>query len=147
MESLACQSRRPHSHPNQHTEAELKLIQDVRRRNPQLGLVELWHRLKQRGYTRRPKSLFRVMRKLGMFPQEKKKKAYTPKPYQQVTYPGERVQVDVKVVPRRSITDPELRLFQYTAIDVFSRLRFLATYPEQSTCSSADLSPTPNYKL
>ena len=147
MESLACQSRRPHSHPNQHTEAELKLIQDVRRRNPQLGLVELWHRLKQRGYTRRPESLFRVMRKLGMFPQEKKKKAYTPKPYQQVTYPGERVQVDVKVVPRRSITDPELRLFQYTAIDVFSRLRFLATYPEQSTCSSADLSPTPNYKL
>ena len=24
-ESLACQSRRPHSHPSQHTEAELKL--------------------------------------------------------------------------------------------------------------------------
>ena len=72
--SLACQSRRPHSHPNQHTEAELKLIRDMRRRDPQLGLVELWHRLKQRGYTRRPESLFRVMRKLGMFPQEKKKK-------------------------------------------------------------------------
>ena len=29
--SLACQSRRPHSHPNQHTEAELKLIRDMRR--------------------------------------------------------------------------------------------------------------------
>ena len=26
VESLACQSRRPHSHPNQHTEAELKLL-------------------------------------------------------------------------------------------------------------------------
>ena len=137
-ESLACQSRRPHSHPNQHTEAELKLIRDMRRRNPHLGLVELWYRLKQRGYTRRPESLFRVMRKLGMFPQEKKKKAYTPKPYQQMTYPGERIQVDVKVVPRRCIADPELRLFQYTAIDEFSRLRFLAAYPEQSTYSSAD---------
>ena len=34
VESLACQSRRPHSHPNQHTEAELKLIRDMRRRNP-----------------------------------------------------------------------------------------------------------------
>lgn len=34
--SLACQSRRPHSHPNQHTEAELKLIRDMRRRNPPL---------------------------------------------------------------------------------------------------------------
>ena len=54
VESLACQSRRPHRHPNQHTEAELKRIRDMRRRNPQLGLVELWHRLKQRGYTRRP---------------------------------------------------------------------------------------------
>ena len=138
MESLACRSRRPHSHPNQHTEAELKLIRDMRRRNPQLGLVELWNRLKQRGYTRRPESLFRVMRKLGMFPQKEKKKAYTPKPYQQMTRPGERIQVDVKVVPRRCITDPELRLFQYTAIDEFSRLRFLAAYPEQSTYSSAD---------
>ena len=136
--SLACQSRRPHSHPNQHTEAELKLIRDMRRRNPKLGMIELWHRLRQRGYTRCPESLFRIMRKMGMFPIEKPKKAYKPKPYEQMTYPGQRVQVDVKVVPRKCIADPELRLFQYTAIDEFTRLRFLAAYPEQSTYSSAD---------
>ena len=65
--SLACQSRRPHCHPNQHTAAELKLIRDMRRRNPELGMIELWHRLRQRGYTRRPESLFRVMRKMGCF--------------------------------------------------------------------------------
>ena len=53
-------------------------------------------------------------------------------------YPGQRVQVDVKVVPRCCIADPELRLFQYTAIDEYSRLRFVAAYPEQSTFSSAD---------
>ena len=137
-ESLACRSRRPHSHPNQHTEAELKLIWDMRRRNPQLGMVELWHRLRQRGYTRRPESLFRVMRKLGLFPPKEKKPACKPKPYQQMTYPGQSIQVDVKVVPRHCIADPELRLFQYTAIDEFTRLRFLAAYPEQSTYSSAD---------
>ena len=137
-ESLACQSRRPHSHPNQHTEAELKLIRDMRRRNARLGMVELWDRLRQRGYTRRPESLFRVMRKLGMFPQPEKKPVCKPKPYEQMTYPGQRVQVDVKVVPRRCIADPELRLYQYTAIDEFTRLRFLAAYPEQSTYSSAD---------
>lgn len=138
VESLCCQSRRPHSHPNQHTEAELKLIRDMRRRNPLLGMVELWHRLKRRGYTRRPESLFRVMRKMGMFPPQKPKKTYKPKPYEQMTHPGERIQVDVKVVPRSCIADPELRLFQYTAIDEFTRLRFLAAYPEQSTYSSAD---------
>ena len=58
--------------------------------------------------------------------------------HEQMTYPGQRVQVDVKVVPRACIADPELRLFQYTAIDEFTRLRFLAAYPEQSTYSSAD---------
>jgi len=66
--SLACQSKRPHSHPNQHPEAELKLIRDMRRRNPTLGMIELWHRLRQRGYTRCPESLFRVMRKMRLFP-------------------------------------------------------------------------------
>lgn len=138
VESLACQSRRPHSHPNQHTQEELKLIQDMRRRNPDLGLIELWSRLRRRGYPRRPESLYRVMRRLGLFPEGRAKKPYKSKPYQQMTYPGQRVQVDVKVVPRRCIADPELRLFQYTAIDEFTRLRFLAAYPEQSTYSSAD---------
>ena len=138
VQSLACQSRRPHSHPNQHTEEELKLITDMRRRNPQLGMIELWSRLNKRGYTRCPESLFRVMRRLGMFPPEKPKKKYIPKPYEQMQYPGQRVQIDVKVVPRRCITDSELRLFQYTAIDEFSRLRFLGAYSEQSTYSSAD---------
>ena len=138
VQSLACPSIRPHSHPNQHTEAELKLIRDMRRRNPELGMVELWHRLRKRGYTRRPESLFRVMRKLGLFPQAEKKPVYKPKPYEQMTYTGQRVPVDVKVVPRRCIADQELRLFQYTAIDEFTRLRFLGAYPEQSTYSSAD---------
>ena len=84
-ESLECRSRRPRSHPNQHTEAELKLIRDMRRRNPNLGMVELWHRLRQRGYTRRPESLFRVMRKMGLFPPKEKKPACKPKPYQQLS--------------------------------------------------------------
>ena len=136
--SLEPKSKRPKHHPNEHTESELKLIRDMRRRNPDLGLIELWHRLRARGYTRRPESLYRVMKRMGMFPQEKPKKKYVPKPYEQMTYPGQRIQVDVKVVPRKCIADPELRLFQYTAIDEFSRLRFLAAYPEQTTYSSAD---------
>ena len=89
--SLSCRSRRPHSHPNQHTEAELKLIRDMRRRNPSLGMIGLWHRLRQRGYTRCPEILFRVMRKMGLFPPEKPKNPYKPKPYEQMTYPGQQV--------------------------------------------------------
>lgn len=51
IESLREKSRRPHHHPNEHTETELKLIRNMRRRNPKLGVVELWHRLRKRGYT------------------------------------------------------------------------------------------------
>ena len=138
LESLRPQSRRPYHHPNQHTADEIKLITDMRRRNPNLGLIELWYRLRERGYTRRPESLYRVMRRLGMFRKAKPKKKYTAKPYEQMSHAGERVQVDVKVVPRRCIADPELRLYQYTAIDEYSRLRYLGAYPEQSTYSSAD---------
>ena len=93
--------------------------------------------MRKRGYSRCPESLYRMMRKLGMFPGQKPKPKYVPKPYQQMTYPGERIQLDVKVVPRRCIADPELRLFQYTAIDEYSRMRYLGAYEEQSTYSSA----------
>ena len=48
MDSLQYQSRRPHAHPNQHTEEELKLIRNMRRRNPDLGIIELWCRLRER---------------------------------------------------------------------------------------------------
>lgn len=136
IESLACQSRRPHHHPKEHSEEEIGWIKALRKRNPELGMIELWIRLRKRGYRRCPESLYRTMRRLGMFPEGKAKPKYVPKPYEQMSHPGERIQIDVKVVPRRCITDPELRLFQYTAIDEYSRMRFLGAYEEQSTYSS-----------
>ena len=48
LESLRDQSRRPHHHPNEHTESELKLIRDMRRHNPHDGLVVFWVKLRQR---------------------------------------------------------------------------------------------------
>lgn len=51
IESLRDRSRRPHHHPNQHTPEEIKLIFDMRRRNPNAGLVVFWVKLKQRGYS------------------------------------------------------------------------------------------------
>lgn len=137
--SLACRSRRPHSHPNQHTEAEIKLIKDMRRRNPELGMIELWLRLRRRGYSRRPESLYRVMRRLCMFPQKKPKKQYIPKPYEQMTHPGQRVQIDVKHVPAACLVGDAKgqRFYQYTAIDEYSRLRYLEAFEEASTHSSA----------
>lgn len=136
IDSLACRSRRPHSHPSAHTQQELKLIADIRRRNPRLGLLEFWDRLRRNGYTRPPGSLFRVMRRLGYFKSEKPKNKYVPKPMEQMQYPGQRVQIDVKVVPLSCITAKGERYYQYTAIDEYSRLRYLEAFEEHSTYSS-----------
>lgn len=115
VESLADKSKRPHHHPNEHTPDELKLIRDMQRRNPQLGLTELWHRLRKRGYTRRVESLYRVLKRLASLPQTPAKPTYKPKPYEQMTYPGERVQIDVKFVPLKCLANKEQKLYQYTA--------------------------------
>ena len=45
-----------------------------------------------------------------------------------MTYSDQRVQTEVKVRPRLCITNPERCLFQYTAIDEFTRPRFLTAY-------------------
>ena len=139
VESLAEQSKRPHHHPNEHTPDELKLIRDMRQRNPKLGLTELWHRLCKRGYTHRVESLYRVLKRLALLPQAPAKPTYKPKHYEQMTYLGERVQIDVKYVPMGCLANKEQKLYQYTAIDEFSRLRFVYGYEEHSTYSSADI--------
>lgn len=99
LESLQDRSHRPHSHPNQHTEEELCLIRNMRRRNPHLGLVVFWVKLRQRGYTRSITGLWRVLRKQNLQPVKPPNPKYIPKPYEQMRYPGQRVQVDVKFVP------------------------------------------------
>ena len=47
-DSLRNRSRRPHHHPRQHTPEEIKLIFNMRRRNPHAGLVVFWVKLMQR---------------------------------------------------------------------------------------------------
>lgn len=51
-ESLAYHSRKLHSHPKRHTKEKIGLIHRMHRRNPKIGLTELWYRLKQKGYSR-----------------------------------------------------------------------------------------------
>ena len=65
LQSLADKSHKPHHHPNQHTEAELKLIADMRKRNTSVGLIAFWVKLRQRGYSRSITGLYRILRKMG----------------------------------------------------------------------------------
>lgn len=137
-DSLRDRSRRPHHHPDQHTDQELKLIRDMRRRNPHAGLVVFWVKLRQRGYSRSITGLWRVLKRLQCLPVKHANPKYIPKPYEQMTHPGQRVQIDVKHVPAACIlVDAESeKFYQYTAIDEFSRFRYVEAFREISTYSS-----------
>ena len=139
VESLTGLSKRPKSHPLTHTKSELKLITDMRAKNKSLGLIEFWLKLVERGYNRSVGGLYRAMQRLGLMVRIILKPKYVPRPYQQMTYPGERVQIDVKVVPKSCLVDAPQgsRLYQYTAIDEYSRLRYVEGFCEYSTHTSA----------
>nr|WP_242647771.1 helix-turn-helix domain-containing protein [Lacrimispora saccharolytica] len=99
IESLRERSRRPLHHPNQHSSEEIKLILDMRKRNPHAGLVVFWVKLMQRGYSRSIPGLYRFLKKQGIMAVKPPNPKYIPKPYEQMNYPGQRLQVDVKFVP------------------------------------------------
>ena len=140
LHSLEDRSHRPHSHPNQHTPEEIKLILNMRRRNPNTGIVVLWVKLRSRGYTRSISGLYRFLKKRNAMAEKlPNPKKYTPKPYEQMQYPGQRVQIDVKFVPKVCIVGQAepTQWYQYTFIDEYSRFRYLEAFPEHSTYSSA----------
>jgi len=130
LESLVNKSRRPHRSPKGHTMEEIKMIRNFKSKNKETGLVVLWVKLRRAGYGRSVTSLYRMMIKLGIYKRTtSKKKKYEPKEYQQMNYPGQRIQVDVKYVPMNCLTE-ELkekgeRYYQFTAIDEYTRLRIL----------------------
>ena len=103
-QSLAPTSRRPHHHPNQHTSTEIDLIRRVRRRNPNDGLVVFWVKLRQRGYKRSITGLYRCMQRMKLHVIKLPNPKYVAKPYQKALFPGEKVQIAVKVVPMVCIT-------------------------------------------
>lgn len=139
LQSLADKSHRPHHHPNQHTEEEIKLINDMRKRNMNAGLVVFWVKLRQRGYTRSITGLYRFLRKRGQLAVKLPNPKYIPKPYEKMKYPGQRVQIDVKFVPEAYLVGDAKgkKFYQYTAIDEYSRFRYLEAFEEHSTYSSA----------
>ena len=121
VESLRDRSRRPHHHPNQHTPEEIKLINDLRRRNPDAGLVVFWVKLMQRGYSRSIPGLYRFLRRQGMMAVKPANPKYVAKPYEQMSHPGERIQIDVKFVPSVCLVNEAKgqKFYQYTAIDEY----------------------------
>ena len=132
-EFLRCRSRRLHHHPNQHT------TEEIRRRNTHAGLVIFWVKLMQKGYKRSITGLYRFLRKQGILAVKPPNPKYVPKPCEKMDYPGQRIQIDVKFVPAVCLANAAKgqKFYQYTAIDEYSRWRFVEAFEEHSSYASA----------
>lgn len=139
-------SRQPHHSPSRHSEEEELLIRNLLHRNPNIGLHDLYFKMKQRGYSRSISGLYKAARRMGLKTTPKSNPSPTcrARTFEPMKYPGERIQIDVKYVPKECLDKhfigkyPGERLYQYTAIDEYSRLRILEGYQEHNTYSSAD---------
>lgn len=141
-DSLRNKSRKPLSHPNQHTEEELELIKRTNQRYGHEGLAQVYVECKKRGYTRTYDSMCKQIRdrkwnKVKEIPKKRYPKSKW-KP-DEVTYPGEKVQIDIKYVPRECIAFDShgVRYYQITAIDEFSRSRYSDIVDEKSVTHTA----------
>lgn len=143
LKSLEDKSRKPHFHPNQHTAEEIQLIRNYKRNNKDTGLVVLWIKLRNAGYTRTIQGLYHALQRMGIYQKTpSKKKESEPKEWITGIYPGDKVQVDVKYVPSKCLTkelqDKGERFFQYTAIDEYTRMRYTWFTNEHSTYMSSE---------
>lgn len=82
--------------------------------------------------------LYRFLRKHGQTAVKLPNPKYIPKPYEQMQYPGQRGQIDVKFVPSVCMVGQEkgTQWFQYTFLDEYSRFRYLEAFEEHCTYSS-----------
>ena len=99
------------------------------KRNSHTGFVVFWVKLRQNGYTRSITSLWRVLKRRNLTPIKPSNPKYIAKPYEKMSYPGQRVQIDVKFVPEAFIVGDAKsegkKFYQYTAIDEYFRFGYL----------------------
>lgn len=136
--SLMERSHRPHSHPRQHTEAEEKIISVAFwKKYKRYGWDGVYEEAKANGYSRSLSGMIYAAKRLELVEKSRKKASVRyNRRYPELLVPGEKVQIDVKEVPFCCLRGDLLRnnkhLYQWTAIDECTRLRFVYGFEEHT---------------
>ena len=136
--SLVEKSHRPHSHPNRHTEREERQIKNsFKKCYARYGWDGVYSDLTRKGYSRSFSGMVYAAKRLGLTEEPKpKKKNRKSRRYPEILVPGEKVQIDVKEVPYNCLRGKVLRdgkhLYQWTAIDECTRIRFVYGFEEHT---------------
>ena len=136
--SLLDRSHRPHSHPKRHTEAEEMILSKAFwKKYERYGWDGVYTEAKKNGYNRSLSGMIYAAKRLDLVQQQQRKPARRhDRRYPEILIPGEKVQVDVKEVPYCCLRGKALRdgkhLYQWTAIDESTRVRFVYAFEEHT---------------
>ena len=144
-QSLRERSHRPKWHPKQHTKAEEAAIREAfSRAYPRYGWDGVYSELrKEHGYTRSFGGMYHAATRMGLgWGKKRKRPPVAARRYPELKIPGEKVQIDVKEVPYCCLKGAARRdgkhLYQWTAIDECTRLRYVFGYEEHTPENSVD---------
>lgn len=132
LNSLKLRSRKP-----KHTRAipwkEVIKLCDWKRQNPAKSHYYLYQLYLKEGITPpcSPKTIYNWWKKRGLIQQKHLRKRRKTKLFNKATFPGELVQIDTKYLNGR-------KRFQYTAIDVVSKWRYIKAYNKQMQKNTID---------
>ena len=104
------------------------------------GMVEVYVQAQKEGYSRSYDSMCKKIRQIRDNKVVVKKKKYKSKPnVEKSKYPGEKVQIDIKYIPKECIKfgPRDKNYYQITAIDEYTRKRVLAVIDEKSIYQTA----------
>ena len=130
--SLEEKSRRPKSNPRKQKPWEIELVKRMRKKYGE-DLLLGYQKAREKGYKRSYGCFKRTAEK--EIPLKKKAPKRKNKPYQRASYPGQKVQIDVKYVPSYCVADGR-KYYQYTAKDECTRWTYREMYEEHNTYSS-----------
>lgn len=138
-QSLRERSHRPKSHPRQHTEQEEGIIrQALDNAFFRYGWEGAYMSAQEMGYTRSYSGFIYAARRMGLCGGKAKQKSARKhdRRYPELSVPGEKVQIDVKEVPYCCLKGAAKRdgkhLYQWTAIDECTRIRFVYGFEEHT---------------
>jgi transposase InsO family protein len=143
-QSLAERSHRPHSHPAMQTDAEESIIKKAfKDKFFRYGWDGVYEEAVKNGYKRSYSGLVYAGKRMGLVGDQKPQKPPRQfRKYPELTIPGEKVQIDVKEVPysclKGAVKRDDKHLYQWTAIDECTRIRFLYGYEEHTPENSVD---------
>lgn len=133
--SLAERSHRPKSHPKRHTEKEEELIRKAfKEQYMRYGWDGTYDAAVKAGYTRSFSGMVYAAKRIGLGSELKDRKPprTNQSRYPEMTYPGENVQIDVKEVLYACLRGALRHLYQWTAIDECTRMRFVYGFEEHT---------------